>query len=312
MNPTRKRYETSEDYWRARAFFRALRVTDPRPSEKWDVCDFDYWRWHWLENVVERPPHELRYWETPNRRIAAVLVQGDPGVCHPMADPKAATEDLLHEMLGVAESAFLTPLGDGRQGLFAWADDEDDLLNSVLESRGYGRHSRNHAMEYHGWQSLRDAPMTSEAPEGYILRSMGDVDEHPSRGLASWRAFHPDEPDEKADPEGSWYRNVQRAPTYRRDLDVVAVCEMSGEIVSFSTCYFDDVLRTGTIVLVGTASAHQRKGLGKAVVTETLRRLHWLGGIAAYVSWYEPVPGTLYESCGFTDQEIGRAWAKAF
>ena len=38
--------------------------------------------------------------------------------------------------------------------------------------------------------------------------------------------------------------------------------------------------------------------------------LYWLGAVRAYVSWYEPVPGALYESCGFADQEIGRAWRK--
>ena len=64
-------------------------------------------------------------------------------------------------------------------------------------------------------------------------------------------------------------------------------------------------------MLVGSAPPHQEKGLGKVVVTETLRRLHHLGAIGAYVSWYdEPGPRALYESVGFTDQEIGRAWRK--
>ncbi len=248
MNLIRKHYETSDDYWRMREFFRTLRAAAPHPSGNWDVGNFDYWRWHGLENVVERPPHELRYWETPTGRIAAVLVQGDPGVCHPMADPEGATEDLFSDMLDVAESEFLTRLSDGRQGLFVWADVDNAPLNSVLEARRYEHHSSDHATEYHGRQSLLEEPPTAKIPEGYIVRSMGDADEHPSRSLASWRAFHPGEPDEGADPKGAWYRSVKRAPTYRRDLDVVAVAEEIGAIVSFSTCYFDDVLRTGTVV----------------------------------------------------------------
>ena len=43
---------------------------------------------------------------------------------------------------------------------------------------------------------------------------------------------------------------------------------------------------------------------------EALRRLHHLGAVGAYVSWYEPEPGALYESVGFTDQERSRAWRK--
>ena len=305
-----KQYETPDDYWRVREFFRTLRAADPRPSEKWHVGDFDHWRWHYLENVVERPPHELRYWEAPDGQIGAVLVQGDPGVCHPMADPKVVTESLLTEMLEIAESEFTMTLRDGRRDTFVWADEKDDCLNALLRSRGYEHGQGDHAVEHNAWQALPQAPGSAPLPDGYLLRSMGDTDEHPSRSLASWRAFHPGEPDEGADPEGAWYRNVKRAPLYRRDLDVVAVAEGSGEIVAFSTCYFDDVLRTGNIVLVGTAPPHQRKGLGKAVVTETLRRLHWLGAVGAYASWYEPVPGALYQSCGFTDFEIGRAWRK--
>ena len=305
-----RQYETSNDYWRIREFFRALRSADPRPSEIWHVGDFDYWRWHWLENVVERSPNELRYWQTPDGRIAAVLVQGDPGVCHPMADPKTVTDDLLHEMLEIAESECTMTLQDDRRVIFVWADETNDRLNTVLRSRGYEYGQGAHAVEHNAWQALPEAPASAPLPDGYMLRSMGDIDEHPARSLVSWRAFHPEEPDEGADPEGAWYRNIQRAPSYRRDLDVVAVSEKSGDIASFSTCYFDDVVRTGNIVLVGTAPSHQRKGLGKAVVTETLRRLHWLGVVGAYVSWYDPVPGALYESCGFADQEIGRAWRK--
>jgi len=152
--------------------------------------------------------------------------------------------------------------------------------------------------------------LAPQIAEGYVLRSMGDATGFPSRSLASWRAFHPGEPDEGADPEGDWYEVIQRSPSYRRDLDVVAAEEASGDIAAFSTCYFDDVKRSGVLVLVDTATAHQRQGLGKAVVTECSRRLHRLGAVAAGVTWTEDVPGRLYQSCGFTDYEIGRAWRK--
>jgi GNAT superfamily N-acetyltransferase len=108
---------------------------------------------------------------------------------------------------------------------------------------------------------------------------------------------------------GAWYRNVQRAPLYRRDLDVVAISP-NGDIASFATCYFDDVSRTGVFVLDGTASQHRRIGLGKAVMVEALRRLQWLGATAAYVSWYDAPAGALYESVGFLDQRRGRVWVK--
>jgi len=304
-----RRYASSNDYWRAREFFRGLRIANPRPSENWHVGDFDYWRWHCLENVVERPPSELRYWETADGEIVAVLTQGDPGVCHPMVDPRIAAEDLRHEMLEICESEFVTTPRDGRRAVFAWSDEKDDRLNRVLGARGYEPSEGAHSIEHNAWQPLPVAPDPAPLPPGYVLRSMGGDGELPARSLASWRAFHPGEPDEGADPTGGWYRNVQRAPLYRRDLDVIVATD-DGDIASFAVCYFDDVSRTGVFVLVGTAPPHQRRGLGKAVMTETLRRLHRFGAVGAYASWYEPVPGALYESVGFADQEIGRAWRK--
>ncbi|MBE0636202.1 GNAT family N-acetyltransferase [Candidatus Bipolaricaulota bacterium] len=309
MNEHMKQYVSPSDYWRSREFLRSLRRENPRPSETWHVGVFDYWRWHWLENVVERAPHELRYWENAEGKMVSVLIQGDPGVCHPLMDSKIQTADLAHEMLSEAEKHLTTQMRDGRQVVFVWADVKDEFLNRILRERGYEMHESSHSTEHNAWQPLSSPPAPAHVPEGYVVRSMGDIDEHPARSLASWRAFHPGEADEGRDPTGAWYRNVQRAPLYRRDLDIVAVAE-NGDIVSFSTCYFDDVSRTGAFVLVGTAEAHQRKGLGKAVMTEALRRLHHLGAVGAYVSWYEAPEGALYESVGFTDQEIGQAWKK--
>jgi len=304
-----KRYASPDDYWRVREFFRRLRRANPRPNGNWHVGSFDFWRWHWLENVVERSPDELRYWESSGGAIVGVLVQGDPGVCHPMVDPSVGSEDLLHEMLGLAESEFSIALPDGQRGVFAWSDAKNARLNRVLEARGYELSSGGHATEHHGWQATTEGPKPAAIPPGYVLRSMGDVAELPARSLASWRAFHPGVPDDGADPTGDWYRNIQRAPLYRRDLDVVAVAE-DGDIAAFSTCYFDDVSRTGEIVLVGVAASHPQEDLGRAVILETLRRLHRLGAIGACLSWYESDPGPVYESAGFTDQEIARAWKK--
>ena len=51
--------------------------------------------------------------------------------------------------------------------------------------------------------------------------------------------------------------------TYR----IVAVAP-SGEFAAFCTVWFDDVTRTGAFEPVGTAPAHRRRGLGKAVMCE--------------------------------------------
>jgi mycothiol synthase len=165
----------------------------------------------------------------------------------------------------------------------------DAARQEVLAKRGYKRS----AQPVHHWRRDLDAPIPEVAvPAGYTIRSMGDVTEFPARSWASWRAFHPDEPDE--DYEGwKWYHNIQAGPLYRRDLDIVAAAA-TGEIAAFCTLWYDDVTRSAVCVLVGTAPEHQRRGLGKAVMHEGLRRLQRMGGTRALANGYDPAANALY------------------
>src|SRR5690606_33802597 len=72
-----------------------------------------------------------------------------------------------------------------------------------------------------------------------------------ARSWESWRAFHPDEPD-AAYAGWEWYRNVQRLPLYRRDLDIVAAAA-DRELAGFCTLWYDGATRTGSFVPVGAA-----------------------------------------------------------
>jgi GNAT superfamily N-acetyltransferase len=121
--------------------------------------------------------------------------------------------------------------------------------------------------------------------------------------------FHPDEPDENY--QGwQWYPDVQRCPLYRRDLDLVAVAP-DGELAAFCTVWYDDVTRTGYFEPVGTLPVHQRKGPGKAIMTEGLRRLKHMGGIYATVAGYSDAAIALYSSVMSPDAVLYERWHKS-
>jgi len=126
---------------------------------------------------------------------------------------------------------------------------------------------------------------------------------------ASGLAFHPS--DIKFAVENrqdvSWYRNIQNAPLYRRDLDMVAITP-EGAVAAFCTIWFDDVTRTAYFEPVGTAPAYQRRGLGKAVMCEGLRRLKRMGATLAFVGSYSPPAHALYASVGFTEYDLLEPW----
>ena len=117
-----------------------------------------------------------------------------------------------------------------------------------------------------------------------------------------------DEPDANYDGDYSWYKNVQSSPLYRRDLDIVAATP-DGSIAAFCTCYYDDYTCSAVTVLVGVAAEHWRRGLGKAVVLEGLRRLKKLGCTRVFATANEKPADALYNSV-MTDMKVTDTWAK--
>ena len=271
-------YGDEEDFWRIRGFLREAYLLHERRPRVWHVARLDYWRWHVIENCqIGDPVEDMTFLcETAKGQIAAVLNQEGRGEAwlhvHPALHSGYDTATLEEEMLAVAEERLAGTTPEGRRRLQVWAGERDAARQALLAARGYSKgdwpdHKRR-------WSSDRDIP-AGRPPAGYTVCSLGDASELPARSWLSWRAFHPDEPDE--DYEG-WegYRNIQRCPLYRRDLDMVAVAA-DGELAAFCTLWYDDVTRSGYFEPVGTEPNHQRRGLGRAVMCEALRRLQRLG-----------------------------------
>ncbi|MFH1689879.1 MAG: GNAT family N-acetyltransferase [Candidatus Eisenbacteria bacterium] len=107
----------------------------------------------------------------------------------------------------------------------------------------------------------------------------------------------------------TWYRSIQKAPLYRRDLDIVAVAP-DGAVASFCTIWFDDITLTAACEPVATSPAHQRKGLARACIHEGLRRAKEMGATLGFVGSGEEGAHRCYASAGFKDYSISRQWVK--
>lgn len=306
MKLAMRSYQTDDDYWRVRAFLRQVFLLNDRLEWSWQAYRWDYWRWHGIENLGHGSLEEHVFlWETVDGQIGAVLNSEGPGQAYLQVHPGWRTPLLEEQMIDVAQEHLARATGDGRRKLWFWVHEHDRQRQEILARRGY---AKGEWLEYQ-----RRRPLSASIPDvpvatGYTVRALGELDELPARSWASWKAFHPDAPDEEY--EGwDWYLNIQRAPLYRRDLDLVAVAP-DGEIASFCTVWFDDVTRAGAFEPVGTAPAHQRRGLGKAVMGEGLRRLRRLGATLAFVGSYEAPAHGLYASMGFTQYELAEPWGK--
>ena len=133
---------------------------------------------------------------------------------------------------------------------------------------------------------------------------------HPPRSWASWRTFHPNDPDEDYESH-CWYHNVMKAPMYRRDLDLVAI-DVTGAVAAFCTIWYDDVSRSGYYEPVGTVPEHQRRGLCTALLHEGMRHLVERGSIHACIGGggaSNPVAEGVYSRAS-TDEDSYIPWLK--
>jgi len=306
MKPTMRPYQTEEDYWRIRQFLRDVALLNDRHDYSWSLLRWDYWRWHVNMNIFHFNLEDVIYLWEMDGQIAAMLNPDGNGEAFFQIHPAFRGNVSMSEMLDVAEQKLPKTNEDGKKELLVWVNENDDSTKKLFSEREYVR--SKFLAEHMRRRCFSRAIPDSVLPSGYTVRALGDEAELPARSWLSWKVFHPDEPEEKY--QGwEWYRNVQRVPLYRRDLDIVAVAS-GGELAAFCTVWFDDVTRTAVFEPVGTHPDHQKRGLGKAVMMEGLRRAHRLGASLATVSSYGNAAHALYESIGFTEFDLLEPWIK--
>ncbi len=337
-----RRLASDDDVWRVRAFLRATFGADAARSGVWHVARFDYVHWHVCRNVAEVPLEDVAWcWEMDGEVVALLIADGGPGDAHLSVAPGRRSEALEARMLELAEAALAVsePLADdgpglaeeGRSGLaedraaagtsvpavaeeaaerrrlVVWAGADDRMRTALLEQRGY---RRSDVAERRWRRSLRTVPEVAPLPQGYRLRPLGDGLDLLERCYASGLAFHDDvrvAAENRDDP--GWYRNVQRAPLYRRDLDLVAEAP-DGAIAGFVTVWFDDATRSAYLEPVGVVPAHRRRGLARALVSGALAAAQRIGATQAFVGGYDDAANALYGSLLGDGAEVVEAWVR--
>lgn len=311
MKATYRSYETEDDFWRMRDFLRRVFVLNGRRERSWHVIRLEYARWHTCLNIAGVTLAEVAtLWEADGKLVAFVMPDGGRGEAHLCVDPRWKTRALEEEMLDVAEERLAEIKPDGSRALIVWSPAVDTLRQELLASRGY----RQGDWPEHQWRRELAEPIPDAPPAaGYTIRPLGDGLELLERCYASGLGFHEGDirvaVDNRDDP--TWYRNIQTAPLYRRDLDLVAVAP-DGSIAAFCTIWFDDVTRSACFEPVATVPAHQRRGLGRALLTEGLRRLQRMGATTAFVGGYSEGANGLYRSVMGDEHDLDEPWEKAW
>lgn len=268
-------------------------------------------RWEYAEHLVnplyvERGEESwekfIRIWENEDKIV---------GIVHPedtyntFLQIRPGYRELEPEMLDWAVEAIAKSTDNNKRKLVIWANESDEYRQKLLKKRGY---EKGEECNYLNKIEL-NGDFDSGLPSGYKFRSMDEEISFIKRYNVINKAFHP-EVDFVNEVPDSFMKMVQ-APMYRPDLDLIIEDE-EGNFVSSCVIWFDEENQIGMFEPVGTHPDYTRKGLGKVLLEEGLRRLKELGAETAYVEAYGTDRCAFYQSVGFKVYDQDYPWTKIF
>jgi mycothiol synthase len=248
-----------------------------------------------------RLPELVHIWHDQDGQIVGATLSEDEGAVFLQIHPQHRA--LEAEMLTWAETHLAQLDDSGRRWLEVWCYDYDAYRVELLRRRGY---TRTEAHENVRRRSLAIPIPEIPAPDGYTVRAMRV---HPDDwrnqaallNAAFRRDFH----------NAEEYRNFQRAPVYRLDLDIVVEAP-DGTLAANAGFSAHERESFSVAEPVCTHPDHAGLGLARVAMAEGLRRVQALGIQTAYVgAWYSnPAANHIYEQMGFTEFDPDYLWRR--
>ncbi len=215
--------------------------------------------------------NSIGIWEKESGEIVGVVnpeesTSKHPGMPYIQRHP--SYDFLLGEMIDYAETTFVD---NGKVRIFV--SEHDKRFQALAAERGYAKDSKpcGYYLEY----DLGQLPET-DLPEEYRIFSMADENDLEKRRKVLGLSFRNKDPNDW--PTLFSYQELQRAPDYRKELDLV-VTNASGEYLACCIVWLDEHNKIAHLEPVGSI----RLGMGRQVVLEGLRRAAALGAQKAVI-----------------------------
>jgi ribosomal protein S18 acetylase RimI-like enzyme len=257
--------------------------------------------WLFCLNQNQALAEHLFLWEEPDSGapLGWALLSPNYEAFDVFAMPGGWASGLTPSMWAWAEArmaALVQPNG-GQRVCTLWVGEHDAQLRGFLVELGF------HQTEYcmiHTEQALVDELEEPSLPAGFHVRGTRGPADAAARATASFAAFR------SAllwDRYLQRYRRFMESPVYTPELDVMVEAD-DGRVAAFCVAWTDATNRVGLLEPVGVHPDFQRRGLGRAVVQEALRRLMARGMAWACVNFEpdNPAAKALYLGAGFVEQ----------
>jgi predicted N-acetyltransferase YhbS len=320
MAARRRAYEPDRDFLRIRDFLNETYSSFPGPFN-WGLERWNYARYFVAPMIgscgtdVGTPGSGLkaiklwedlvRVWEDDTGEIVGAACIEHPDPTHQsfgeiFVQRHPGRPDLLEEMIAFGEEAYVHPT---LNRVYVWVYEDDADLIDVVRARGFER--RDEPIAHHLEYVFGDLPEL-ELPDGFRLRSMAEENDIDERREIFGRAFNHEDPKEW--PSAFSYRELQKAPDYRKEHDLFIVAP-GGKYAACCIVWHDAVNRIGHLEPLGTHPDYRRMDLATQIQFEGMRRLKALGATRMPMTGgFEP----FYRAVGFEEQRTQRPWIKQF
>ncbi|MCW5848639.1 MAG: GNAT family N-acetyltransferase [Anaerolineae bacterium] len=322
MLTRRRAYDPSHDYGRVRDFLVETFALYQRPFnwliDHWNFCRYFVVPVHTYYNTryfgVPTRPHRswrnelpaweatIGLWETEAGQVVGVVNTENEEAGEAWFQIHPQYTHLYDEMLAYAETHLVDRVdGLGFLKVYVNADSE---LEGVVQARGYRRLDRRMGyLEY----TLAAVPPMPQLPQGFTLLSVADEDDVDKRRIAKALAFGSGYAPSDW-PPASAFREMQQAPDYRPDLDLV-IRAPSGDYAAFCTIWLDEANAYANFEPVGTHLEYQGLGLGRLIMQEGFRRMARYGARRSFMQ----SSNEFYRKVGFRETPYAiYPWIKYF
>jgi len=294
MHATVRQYNHAADFEKVGRFL--VRTYRPAGTHiNWHQPRWGYMHFHPLIRQVELDAIGL--WEVHGEIVAVVHPEHSMGTAYFEVDP--ACDVLKDEMLTYAER-HMSVAGDGVRRLRVYINDQDDDFQRRAAERGY---TKGEGCEPMSHLYIREPLPAIRLADGFRLKNLAEENDLAKVDRVLHRGFnHGGEP-----PSGgtAGRQFMQSAPNFRKELNVVAVAP-DGNFASYCGIWCEPVHKVAYIEPVATDPDYRRRGLGRAVVLEGIRRCGELGAEVACVGSVHP----FYLSLGFRQVYNRTAWQR--
>ena len=267
------------------------------PADNLHVVDQPYRFSSWALDE----PDNVQLWVDEQEEVVAWVVMQTPFwsidyACHP-----SVSDEVHPQLLAWADQRARQLVGSdfGRPMWFVNVFVEQEQRIRDLEAAGFA--SQAHVAE-NPWSKvlMQQTVPTIEAkqtlPEGFVIRALAGKDE-----VQAYVDLHQTTFDSR-NMRVEWRARTLQQPAYRPDLDLVVVAP-EGRLAAFCVCWLHQGANgiSGQIEPMGVHPDFQKLGLGRALLSEGLRRLYANGAQQIFVETdnYRDAAFALYESVGF-------------